>query len=200
MKRKTNNEEIRLHMNGHIRSQILALLMTNNEEIGWYGVIEELDETNYKISKILVFPQYVTSASFDTTDEEYMKWRDNLPYEDFKNIRMLGHSHVNMGAFSSSIDNKKQLETIEAFKGHDTMYFFPIFNKRLDYWCMAVNPKTETWYNVELPQWDSLKEWTEEANEKVDSLREYYYENDDEDFDMYDTLDERQFVFGGLEE
>ena len=51
------------------------------------------------------------------------------PNSDFENMRLHGHSHVNMGVFSSGVDDQYQKDLIKNTKDGD-FYIFLILNKK----------------------------------------------------------------------
>lgn len=108
-----------------------ALVADFNSEIGWHGVAyrdEDEAKDNYYITDILVYPQEVTGATVTTDQEEYQMWLMNHDDDVFNNIRMQGHSHVNMSTSPSSVDwnlYKNILDQLE----DDMFYIFMIWNK-----------------------------------------------------------------------
>lgn len=108
-----------------------ALVADFNSEIGWHGVAyrdEDDTKDNYYITDILVYPQEVTGATVTTDQEEYQMWLMSHDDDVFNNIRMQGHSHVNMSTSPSSVDwnlYKSILDQLE----DDMFYIFMIWNK-----------------------------------------------------------------------
>lgn len=103
-----------------------------DKEVGWHGIATRGDDPTkdeYFITDILVYPQEVTGATVTTDQNEYQTWL--MSHEDtvFDNIRMQGHSHVNMGVTPSSVDNTLYESILSQL--NDTMfYIFMIVNKR----------------------------------------------------------------------
>lgn len=111
-----------------------ALLREFDKEVAWHGVATrgdnpELDE--YLIEDILVYPQEVTGATVTTDQEKYQTWLYEHDDDVFNNIRMQGHSHVNMGTSPSSVD-LALYEKILSQLDDDMFYIFVIWNKRLE--------------------------------------------------------------------
>lgn len=83
-----------------------TLVMGFDKEVGWYGTVERIDE-GFRVTDILVFPQY-TSATYidDERDDplEFRKWLDTLSDEQYNSRRLWAHSHVNMGVSPSGTD------------------------------------------------------------------------------------------------
>lgn len=115
----------------------MYMLITNfDKEVAWHGVAKRGDDPTkdeYIISDILVYPQKVTAATVETDQEEYENWLYSQPDEVFNNLRMQGHSHVNMGVSPSSVDTTHQ-EKIMRQLDDDMFYIFMIWNKSFTKW------------------------------------------------------------------
>ena len=113
-------------------TKMKSLVMDSDKEIAWHGVAKRGDDPSkdeYIISDILVYPQEVTGATVNTDQAEYQDWLYSQPDEVFNNIRMQGHSHVNMSTSPSGVDTslyERILEQLDA----DMFYIFIIWNKR----------------------------------------------------------------------
>ncbi len=107
-----------------------CLVRNFDKEIAWHGVAKRGEEKDtYIIEDILVYPQEVTGVTVTTDQEKYQMWLYQHDDDVFNNIRMQGHSHVNMGTTPSGVDTT----LYEQFLGQldDTMfYIFLIWNKR----------------------------------------------------------------------
>lgn len=102
------------------------------KEIAWHGIARRGDgEDEYIIEDILVYPQEVTGATVTTDQNEYQMWLMSQPDEVFNNIRMQGHSHVNMGVTPSGVD-ENIYDNLLAQLTPDMFYIFMIWNKRGD--------------------------------------------------------------------
>ena len=101
-------------------------------EVAWHGLVDRIDKTHFRITKILVYPQKVTGGTVNTDQEKYVNWQDGLDDESFNKLRFQGHSHVNMATNPSSVDMDKQWEMINSF-GDDVFYIFMIWNKKRSY-------------------------------------------------------------------
>lgn len=109
-----------------------TLIREFDKEVAWHGVAyrgEDESKDEYYITDIMVYPQEVTGATVNTDQEKYEMWL--MMHEDdvFNNIRMQGHSHVNMGTNPSGVDTTHQ-EKILAQLEDDMFYIFMIWNKR----------------------------------------------------------------------
>lgn len=109
-----------------------ALIRECDKEVGWHGIAyrgEDPDKDEYVITDILVYPQEVAAAVVNTDQVKYQTWLDNQDDEVFNNIRMQGHSHVNMGVTPSATDNDLY-ESLLGQLEESMFYIFMIYNKR----------------------------------------------------------------------
>lgn len=121
--------EIKVHMTSEAYLKTLALIESNTGEVAWHGLVNRHENT-YLIYDILVYPQEVTSATaVGASNEEYELWLVNQPDGIFENIRMQGHSHVNMGVTPSGTDTAYYSNILEHVQDY---YIFMIQNKRGD--------------------------------------------------------------------
>ena len=113
-------------------AKMVMLIKEFDKEVAWHGVAFRSDNTEaneYIIKDILVYPQEVTQTTVEMDTEKYSQWLiDNIEDERFNNIRMQGHSHVNMGVTPSSVDLNHQEEILNML-GDDDFYIFMIWNK-----------------------------------------------------------------------
>lgn len=109
-----------------------TLIREFDKEVAWHGVAyrgEDETKDEYIISDILVYPQEVTGVTVNTDQEKYQNWLMGQEDEVFNNIRMQGHSHVNMSTSPSATDTDHQ-EKILAQLDDTMFYIFLIYNKR----------------------------------------------------------------------
>lgn len=111
--------------------KMLTLVREFDKEVAWHGIAKrcEDEEDAYIISDILVYPQEVTGATVNTDQEKYQMWLMNHDDEVFNNIRMQGHSHVNMSTTPSPVDTSLYERILEQLDD-DMFYIFLIWNKR----------------------------------------------------------------------
>lgn len=129
----------------------MTMLVQNFEsEVAWHGVAyrDETDKSRFHISDILVYPQVVTGATVNTDQEAYQTWLYAHDDEVFKNIRMQGHSHVNMGTTPSGVDATHQ-EKILSQIGENMFYIFMIWNKKFDRNIRIFDMANNTLYETE---------------------------------------------------
>lgn len=109
-----------------------TLIREFDKEVAWHGVAkrgEDLSKDEYIIRDILVYPQEVTGATVNTDQSKYQSWLYSFDDEVFNNIRMQGHSHVNMSTSPSGVDLTHQSAILEGLDD-DMFYIFLIWNKR----------------------------------------------------------------------
>ncbi len=108
---------------------------TCDNEVGWLGIAIKEDKYIY-IEDVLLFEQEVHATTTEITPEGLATFGEKLlaDYPDngmeiWNNIKVWGHSHVNMSTFASGQDDK-QMETF-AEGGHD-WFIRIIANKKGD--------------------------------------------------------------------
>lgn len=111
-----------------------CLIKTCDKEVGWHGFIEDLGNNTYYLYDIILYPQFVTGATVEPTEEEYNDWINEQAtnhLDQFNKMRMHGHSHVRMAVSPSAVDLKFR-EDLMANLNEDIenpFYFFLIGNK-----------------------------------------------------------------------
>lgn len=109
-----------------------TLIRECDKEVGWHGVAKRVDDPEkdaYIIEDILVYPQEVTGTTVNPDQKQYQTWLMSHPDDVFNNIRMQGHSHVNMSVSPSGVDTTFYEQILHQLD--DTMfYIFMIWNKR----------------------------------------------------------------------
>ena len=108
-----------------------ALVSEFSTEVAWHGVAfrdEDDAKDAYYITDVIVYPQKVSGGNVETDQEEYQTWLYSLSDDQFNNLRMQGHSHVNMGVTPSGVDLTQQGKILEQMHG-DMFYIFLIWNK-----------------------------------------------------------------------
>lgn len=127
-----------------------ALIQQFSEEVAWHGVVHRdgQDPSIFYITDILVYPQVVTGTTVNTDQDAYQTWLYSFDDEVFNNIRMQGHSHVNMGVSPSGVDTSHQEKLLEQITDED-YYIFMIWNKRYDHFVRIFDLKNNTLYETE---------------------------------------------------
>lgn len=116
-----------------IYTKMFELVKQSDVEISWHGLVHrDIENQIYTIYDLLVFPQ-INSPTATTTDEkDFAEWQTKLIMDkDFpiQDLRMHGHSHVNMNVFSSGIDDAYQKDLLTKVEEGD-YYLFLILNKK----------------------------------------------------------------------
>jgi len=110
--------------------KIVALVMNFASEVAWHGTVTRLGNNEFVIEDVFVYPQEVTGATVNTDQKAYTEWLYSLDDDTFNQIRMQGHSHVNMGVSPSSVDDKHRQQILDQLEP-DMFYVFMIWNKSL---------------------------------------------------------------------
>lgn len=115
--------------------KMLELVKQSTVECSWHGLVKKSKKKGvYLIYDIIVFPQVNTATTTSTDEKEFAEWQMNLisdPSFPIEDLRMHGHSHVNMNVFSSSVDDKYQKDLLTKVEDGD-YYIFIIMNKKMD--------------------------------------------------------------------
>ena len=126
-------KKAKLHITEKAQLKMRALVDEHSKEIAWHGIAKRTNPCEYIIEDILCFPQEVTGVTVTTDQEGYEKWLYGQPDEVFNNVRMQGHSHVNMGTTPSSTDLALYDGILEQLS-EGMFYIFMILNKKGDNW------------------------------------------------------------------
>lgn len=161
--------EILISLEAHCK--INTLVTNAQEEIGFHCLVKKLSDYSYFIYDVLVYPQTVTAVTVTTDELEYASWMMNLDDDTFNDIRVHGHSHVNMGVTPSATDNNfynKILSTLD----EGAFYIFMIVNKKgdmniwfYDYSKNVIYESQDITYNVILNENSTLNQWYTQAIE-----------------------------------
>ena len=89
----------------------------STKEIGWYGLVTEISTYNYRIEDVFLFRQTVGSVHTTATADSGFEVLEKLQKSKInpEDVRLWGHSHVNMGTSASGQDHKQM---IESFSDH----------------------------------------------------------------------------------
>lgn len=126
-----------------------ALVRETASEIGWHGIVHRSDSDGrtFIVEDIYVYPQKVTGTSINPDQQEYNNWQDTFDDDTFNAMRFHGHSHVNMGVFSSSVDDGYQ-ESLIAQLGPEMFQIFMILNKKGEHWQRIVDLKNNVIFDT----------------------------------------------------
>lgn len=158
--------------------QMNTLVQSCDKEIAAHGIVKR-NKNTYTITEIIVYPQEITGATVQATDD-YGPWLMDLPDNVFDNLRFQFHSHVNMMPSPSGVD----LELYETLtKNIKDFYIFMIMNKRnafeifvydIEKNCIFETKDIEV--EVALNAKQSVTEWYKEVTKKnIKEKKSYYY-------------------------
>jgi len=100
----------------HVKAVINHLVAVNAAEVGWLGLVEQVNDNDYLVYKLYVPKQTVHSAETDIDSDAMANLgieitEAGLPAED---LYYWGHSHVNMQVSPSGQDEVQIEEFLEA--------------------------------------------------------------------------------------
>ena len=143
-----DSREIHIYYTPEAYAMTVALLMEYQTEVAWHCLVRRLNETDFEVYDVLVYPQIVHSTTVSTDDERYGEWKTDIAINDEEadaNMFMQCHSHVNMGVFASQTDKNQQFEEI-SLKGHEGFYIFQIWNKKLEVTSFVYDLENNAYY------------------------------------------------------
>ena len=73
-----------------------------------------------------MYPQHVSGATVESHDEDYPQWLMTLKDDEINNLRLQGHSHVNMGVTPSGVDEVYYETLLSQVKDY---YIIMVINK-----------------------------------------------------------------------
>ena len=125
------SKQPKIYINNYAFNKIFEYVNGIDKEIGWLGTVIR-DGLNFFIDDVFLFKQEVHSTTTEITPEglnefamELMSEQNGI--ETWNNMKLWGHSHVNMGTNPSGQDDK-QIETFESC-GYD-FFIRMICNKK----------------------------------------------------------------------
>lgn len=115
-------------------------------EIAWHATAIRGEKYNdFLVEDVFVFPQEVSSATVRTDDKAYPTWLYSLPEDVLNNLKMHGHSHVNMAVSPSGTDTTYQGDIL---KNLEDFYIFLIMNKRKEIWVRILDVTNNILYDT----------------------------------------------------
>lgn len=171
----------KLYINKIAIDKMLEYIDQSNLEIGWLGSAERVNDA-YQITDVFLFKQEVHATTTEITTEGLSEFAMELMQQEngveiWNNMRVWGHSHVNMSTSPSSQDDKQ----MDLFLENSNDFFIRIIaNKkeefRIDIWDFAVGVIYESVpYDVVYPnelatQINSLSKQISVLKEKLNTL------------------------------
>lgn len=141
--------------------KMYGLIDSCAKEIAWHGTVERRG-MNFLVSEILVYPQIVAAATVDADEEKYVTWNMGLTNDQVNNMRLQGHSHVNMAPNPSGTDEGYYLNLLEHV---EDFYLIIIMNKRKEYTLRLYDMQQNLVYHdikLSILEEDIAKEWAKE--------------------------------------
>lgn len=133
---KINKPIIKITTEAYVK--MYELVKQSSVEIQWHGMVQKYPDDTYLIYDILVFPQSNTATSTNTDQNEFAEWQMKLIMDEnfpIQQMRMHGHSHVNMNVYSSAIDDGYQTDLITKVEDGD-YYIFLVLNKKMEMYAL----------------------------------------------------------------
>lgn len=161
-------------------AKMTALVCTTSSEIAWNGIVDRIDETHFKITDILVYPQVVSGATVDIDEGERGIWLGKIPREQRCKLNFQGHSHVNMSPNPSSTDMSSRKDVVEILDPEDGYFIFFIMNKSFEFTAAIYDMVTNMLYDTKeidfvIPIEDNLLEWCKNEKKYKLSTKTYSY-------------------------
>ena len=153
----------------------VSLITTFSDEVAWHGIATKLENGEFVLEDILVYPQEVTGSTVNTDQDGYTEWLYAFDDDTFSKIRMQGHSHVNMSVSPSVDDDRHREQILNQLEG-DMFYIFMVWNKRLETHTLIYDIVKNVMYEdgditMKIAGDDSLDEFMADAKEKVQKKR-----------------------------
>lgn len=130
-------------------SKMMMLVQKFDSEVAWHGTARRSKKADnvFHIDDIFVYPQEVTGSTVNTDQLKYQQWLMSFDDETFNNIRMQGHSHVNMGTTPSGVDVTHQQSILGQLE-ENMFYIFMIWNKKYESTIKIFDLKNNTLYET----------------------------------------------------
>lgn len=127
----TNKEKITIMYTPQAYLRMKALVDNYDTEVGWYGLVEKISNTLYRVYDVKVCRQYVNGGKVDTEDEDTLEFFDSLTDDEAEHMHFQAHSHVQMSTDPSGVDLQNQADVVRNM-GKGGFYIFQIWNKKDD--------------------------------------------------------------------
>lgn len=99
-------------------------------EIGWLAFVEKFDKQGFLITDCALLKQEVHSTTTEITAEGLLEFWNAVAPEKHEQIKLWGHSHVNMSVNPSGQDDSQ----MEYFKDGNPWFIRLITNKKREYY------------------------------------------------------------------
>lgn len=98
-------------------------------EIGWLAFVEKYDKQGFLITDCVLLKQEVHATTTEIDPTALLEFWNNTPVEKQSQIKMWGHSHVNMSPSPSGQDDSQ----MDYFKDGNPWFIRLITNKKREY-------------------------------------------------------------------
>lgn len=166
----SNAQKVRVIFSPKAYIKMRDMVDRYSSEVGWYGFIDKLSDTEYRITDICIYPQLVAGATVDQTNDV---WDADMPVEQIKRRHFHGHSHVNMGVTPSATDTRDREDKI-AMTRANSFYLFLITNKSCAWSAQLFDLAGNAVYNtddilidVDLGDGELLSDFVESAKSRI---------------------------------
>lgn len=113
-------------------TKMRQLVLQSGDELAWHGFVRR-DGMTFTLYDIIMYPQYNNAVTTKSDEEEYSKWiLRQYDFDNFCDMKMHGHSHVNMSCTPSGTDMQFRENILKNLK-KDSFYIFMIMNKQGSY-------------------------------------------------------------------
>lgn len=151
--------------------KMMHLVAEYTTEVGWYGLVDRIDEKTFKVYDVKVCKQYVNGTKVDTEDEDTFEFFNSLTDEEAEHMHFQAHSHVNMSTGASGTDLQNQTDVIKNM-GKTGFYIFQIWNKNLDINSYVYDLDNNVFYDKQDVVLDIEDETYGTVNQFIDSTEE----------------------------
>lgn len=141
--------------------KVMALVDGCSDEIAWHGLVRQ-EGNVYTIYDILMYKQRITAATVQAIEEEYPLFMNSLDDDQFNNLRMQGHSHVNMAVYASAPDEAYYKNLQEHMTDY---YIIMIINKSEKMFLRFYDIENNIVFNELVPEIEGIttyKDWAKE--------------------------------------
>ncbi len=133
---RTDERKAKLKITPEAWLKIKALVDEFITEVEWHGLCRRINEFEFELYDVLVFPHEATDITVTSDQKEYDEWIDKIDDEMFDHLKFHGHSHVRMAVHPSPRDMEYRNDILNHLptpaEGYDVYYIFLIVNKNND--------------------------------------------------------------------
>lgn len=164
-----------IKMSANAYMKMYTLVEQCPTEIAWHGMVSRAGNI-FEISDIIMYPQFVSGGAVETDEMEYTNWMMD-PDLDINQVRLQGHSHVNMGVSPSPTDTT-YMERMLSVLPDDDYYIFMIVNKHkamsiwiYDFSQNVIFEREDINFYIHLPDGTNIMNWyTDVTKENVRAI------------------------------